>query len=49
MVLKRLWQLSDYICGKRLSEYIKETLPILERFKEINLDETAGEIVEAIQ
>ncbi len=38
--LKQLWQLSDCLCGRRLSEYIKETLPVLERFNEIKLDES---------
>ncbi len=37
--LKYLWRLSDYLCGKRVAEYIKETLPVLERFDEIKLDE----------
>lgn len=35
--------------GKRLSEYIKETPSILERFEEIKVNEAAGEIVEAPQ
>ncbi len=38
--LKQLWRLSDYLCGKRLSEYTEETLPILERFNEIKLGES---------
>jgi len=38
-VLVRLWALSNGLCGKRLAVFIRESLPILERFKELSLDE----------
>lgn len=37
--LKRLWALSNGLCGKRLVVFIRQTLPILERFGELSLDE----------
>lgn len=37
--LKYLWALADGICSKRLLVWIRTTLPILERFEEIKLDE----------
>lgn len=37
-VLERLWKISDGLCGKRLAPFIRDTLPILERFEEITLD-----------
>lgn len=36
-VLKRLWVISDGLCGKRLVAFIREALPILERCGEITL------------
>ena len=38
-----LWHMSDYICGKRLKPYIKETLPQLKQFNEINIDKNTEE------
>jgi hypothetical protein len=35
--------MSDYICGKRLKPYIKETLTQLKQFNEINIDENIEE------
>lgn len=35
--LKRLWALSNGLCGKRLVVFIRQTLPILERFGELKL------------
>lgn len=35
--LKRLWAISDGLCGKRLVVFIRETLPVLERYGEITL------------
>jgi len=35
--LKQLWALSGGLCGKRLTPFIRETLPVLERFEEIVL------------
>jgi hypothetical protein len=37
-VLRSIWMISDYLCGKRLAPLLKEILPILEKFKEIKLD-----------
>ena len=37
--LIHLWHLSDYLCGKRLVPYIRETLSILKKFNEIVIDE----------
>ena len=38
-----LWRMSDYICGKRLKPYIKETLPQLKQFNEISINEDTEE------
>lgn len=38
--LKCLWALSNGLCGKRLAVFIRQTLPILERFGELALDST---------
>ena len=38
-VLRSLWEVSDYLCGKRLAPFIREALPSLERFGEISLDD----------
>ena len=35
--------MSDYICGKRLKPYIKETLPQLKQFNEISIDKNTEE------
>ncbi|MBE0618562.1 MAG: transposase family protein, partial [Proteobacteria bacterium] len=35
--LKQLWALAGGLCGKRLAPFIRETLPVLERFEEITL------------
>jgi hypothetical protein len=42
-VLKRVWAIMDFICGKRLEPALKEVIPILERYKEIELDEGVRE------
>jgi len=36
-LLKQLWALAAGLCGKRLAPFIRETLPALERFEEIQL------------
>ncbi len=36
--LKGLWEVSDYLCGKRLAAFIRAALPVLERFGEVELD-----------
>jgi len=38
-----LWKLSDCICGKRLVPFIRETVPILKKFNEINIDQETEE------
>lgn len=42
-VLKRVWAIMDFICGKRLEPALKEVIPILERYKEIELDKSVRE------
>ncbi len=37
--LEFIWHLLDQPCGKRLAPYLKEIIPVLERFSEICLDE----------
>ena len=36
-LLVQLWALSGGLCGKRLAPFIRETLPVLQRFEEITL------------
>ena len=36
--LKKIWQVMDYICGKRLAPMLKEVIPRLLRFREIRLE-----------
>ena len=38
--LQRLWTFSNGLCGKRLAVFIRETLPILERWGELTLEPT---------
>ncbi|MFU2158921.1 integrase catalytic domain-containing protein [Caldisericum sp. AR60] len=38
-----LWKMSDYLCGKRLSVYVKEIIPVLERFNEFPFNEEVKE------
>jgi hypothetical protein len=42
-VLKRVWVIMDFMCGKRLEPALKEVVPILERYKEIELDRIVRE------
>jgi len=42
-VLKRVWVIMGFMCGKRLEPALKEVIPILERYKEIELDKTVRE------
>lgn len=45
-VLRSLWEIADYLCGRRLAPFIRTTLPVLERFGEIRLDdETRGKLM----
>jgi hypothetical protein len=37
--LKRLWAFANGLCGKRLAVFIRQTLPILERWGELSLDQ----------
>ena len=39
VALKRVWQIEDGICGKRLAPFLDELVPILERHEELVLDE----------
>jgi len=36
--LRSVWIVSDYLCGKRLAPFLRESIPVLERFGEISLD-----------
>lgn len=42
-VLKKVWQIMGFICGKRLKAALKEVIPTLEKYKEIELDKTIRE------
>lgn len=42
-VLKKIWQIMGYICGKRLKPALKEVIPVLEKHKEIELDKVVRE------
>jgi len=33
-VLRSIWMISDYLCGKRLAPVLKEIIPKLEKFRE---------------
>jgi hypothetical protein len=37
-VLRSIWIISDYLCGKRLSYFLKEVVPVLEKFGELRLN-----------
>ena len=37
MVLKKIWIICDYICSKRLAPFLSEVIPVLEKYREINL------------
>lgn len=37
-VLRSIWMISDYLCGKRLSSFLKEVVPVLEKFGELRLN-----------
>jgi len=38
-ILKGIWLISDYLCGKRLAPFLKEVVPVLEKFGEIQIGE----------
>ena len=42
-VLKKVWLIMGFICGKRLKPALKEVIPTLEKYKEIELDKTIRE------
>jgi hypothetical protein len=42
-VLKRVWLIMGFICGKRLKPALKEVIPVLEKYKEIELDKSVRE------
>lgn len=44
--LKSIWEIMDYLCGKRLMPALAEVIPRLEKFGEITLDpETRGKLL----
>jgi hypothetical protein len=47
-LLKKLWFMSDFLCSKRLAAYLRETLPVLVRFDEIEVDETMKDMLTAL-
>lgn len=42
-VLKKVWQIMGFICGKRLKSASNEVIPVLEKYKEIELDKSIRE------
>jgi hypothetical protein len=42
-VLKKVWLIMGFICGKRLKPALKEVIPTLEKYKEIDMDKTIRE------
>ena len=36
--LKKVWGILNYPCGKRLKSFLKEIVPVLEKFREITID-----------
>jgi hypothetical protein len=42
-VLKKIWDIMDYICGKRLAPVLRETVIRLERCREITISENVRE------
>ena len=43
MALRKIWEIEDYICGKRLAPYMKEIVPVLEIWKELTIDKETRE------
>ena len=41
--LQKLWVISDYLCGKRLAYFIRDSLLSLEKFEEIEIDDETRE------
>lgn len=41
--LKKIWIISDCICGKRLAPFLPEIVPVLEKFKELEVDQETKE------
>jgi hypothetical protein len=37
VALKEIWKICDYICSKRLAPFLKEIIPVLEKWREIKL------------
>ncbi|MGC8814562.1 transposase [Dictyoglomus sp.] len=38
IALKKIWEIMDFICAKRLAPIIGELLPILRKYREVKLD-----------
>lgn len=38
IVLKRIWEIMDFICGKRLAPVMGELLPVLRKYREVKVD-----------
>ena len=46
--LKKIWIICDYICSKRLTPFLSEIIPVLEKYGEINLATKVREKLEKI-
>jgi len=42
-VLKKVWQIMGFICGKRLKPALEQVIPVLEKYKEIEPDKSIRE------
>jgi len=43
VALKEIWKIGDYICSKRLSPFLSEIIPVLEKWGEIKLESKVRE------
>ncbi len=41
--LKMIWEILDYLCGKRLAAFLPEVVPILQRHGELKVDASTRE------
>jgi len=48
VALKEIWKTCDYICSKRLAPFLSEIIPVLEKWREINLSAKVREKLEKI-
>ncbi|MEA2087435.1 MAG: transposase family protein [Candidatus Caldatribacteriota bacterium] len=43
IALKKIWEICDYICSKRLAPFLEEIIPVLEKYGEIKLESKVRE------